>query len=56
MPAIGGYEGVGEVYALGSAVSSLSVGDWVIPSPPSFGILVTYFIDVHLSLSLKKSL
>lgn len=55
MPAIGGYEGVGEVYALGSAVSSLSVGDWVIPSPPSFGILVTYFIDVHLSLLLMKS-
>lgn len=36
-PAVGGYEGVGEVHSVGSAVTSLSPGDWVIPSPPSFG-------------------
>ena len=36
-PAIGGYEGVGEVYAVGSGVKGLFPGDWVIPSPPSFG-------------------
>ncbi|XP_038979999.1 enoyl-[acyl-carrier-protein] reductase, mitochondrial [Phoenix dactylifera] len=44
IPAIGGYEGVGEVHALGSAVNSLSVGDWVIPSPPSFGTWQTYIV------------
>lgn len=37
MPAVGGYEGVGEVYSVGSAVTSLAPGDWVIPSPPSSG-------------------
>lgn len=37
VPAVGGYEGVGEVYAVGSAVAGLSTGDWVIPSPPSSG-------------------
>lgn len=36
--AVGGYEGVGQVHALGSAVTApLNPGDWVIPSPPSFG-------------------
>ncbi|GER42003.1 zinc binding dehydrogenase [Striga asiatica] len=35
VPAIGGYEGVGEVHSVGSAVKGLSLGDWVIPSPPS---------------------
>lgn len=39
VPAVGGYEGVGEVHSVGSAVKGLSPGDWVIPSPPSFGIL-----------------
>lgn len=37
VPAVGGYEGVGEIYSVGSAVKALSPGDWVIPSPPSFG-------------------
>ena len=37
VPAVGGYEGVGEVHSLGSAVKGLSPGDWVIPSPPSSG-------------------
>lgn len=39
VPAVGGYEGVGEVHTLGSAVRGLSLGDWVIPSPPSSGTL-----------------
>ncbi|ESQ54264.1 hypothetical protein EUTSA_v10025585mg [Eutrema salsugineum] len=33
LPAVGGQEGVGEVYAVGSRVKSLSPGDFVIPSP-----------------------
>lgn len=37
MPAVGGYEGVGEVHSVGNAVQGLSPGDWVIPSPPSSG-------------------
>ncbi|KAL2899329.1 Enoyl-[acyl-carrier-protein] reductase mitochondrial [Bienertia sinuspersici] len=43
-PAIGGYEGVGEVYAVGSGVKGLSPGDWVIPSPPSFGTWQSYIV------------
>ncbi|MED6180063.1 hypothetical protein PIB30_006877 [Stylosanthes scabra] len=43
-PAVGGYEGVGEVYSVGSAVTSLSPGDLVIPSPPSFGTWQTYIV------------
>ncbi|CAK8536179.1 unnamed protein product [Lathyrus sativus] len=43
-PAIGGYEGVGEVYSVGSAVTSFSPGDWVIPSPPSAGMWQTYVV------------
>ncbi|KAF5184356.1 Enoyl-[acyl-carrier-protein] reductase protein [Thalictrum thalictroides] len=44
VPAIGGYEGVGEVHSVGSAVRDLSPGDWVIPSPPSFGTWQTYIV------------
>ncbi|XP_070044147.1 enoyl-[acyl-carrier-protein] reductase, mitochondrial-like [Nicotiana tomentosiformis] len=44
MPAVGGYEGVGEVHAVGSAVKGLSTGDWVIPSPPSSGTWQTYVV------------
>lgn len=44
LPAVGGYEGVGEVHALGSAVKNLSVGDLVIPSPPSSGTWRTYVV------------
>ncbi|KAG9453859.1 hypothetical protein H6P81_006763 [Aristolochia fimbriata] len=44
VPAVGGYEGVGEVYAVGSAVRNLSIGDWVIPSPPSFGTWQNYIV------------
>ncbi|KAI3919395.1 hypothetical protein MKW92_011847 [Papaver armeniacum] len=44
LPAVGGHEGVGEVHAFGSAVKGLSLGDWVIPSPPSFGTWQTYIV------------
>ncbi|CAN4119946.1 unnamed protein product [Withania somnifera] len=44
MPAVGGYEGVGEVHAIGSAFKGLSPGDWVIPSPPTSGTWQTYVI------------
>ncbi|OEL27775.1 putative trans-2-enoyl-CoA reductase, mitochondrial [Dichanthelium oligosanthes] len=43
--AVGGYEGVGQVHALGPAVTApLSPGDWVIPSPPSFGTWQTFIV------------
>ncbi|TVU27431.1 hypothetical protein EJB05_30041, partial [Eragrostis curvula] len=43
--AVGGYEGVGQVHALGPAVTApLAPGDWVIPSPPSFGTWQTYIV------------
>ncbi|CAL4989009.1 unnamed protein product [Urochloa decumbens] len=43
--AIGGCEGVGQVHALGSAVTAkLSPGDWVIPSPATFGTWQTYIV------------
>ncbi|MCL7041986.1 hypothetical protein MKW94_008236 [Papaver nudicaule] len=45
LPAVGGQEGVGEVHAFGSAVQGLSLGDWVIPSPPSdSGTWQTYLV------------
>ncbi|GAV71380.1 ADH_zinc_N domain-containing protein/ADH_N domain-containing protein [Cephalotus follicularis] len=44
VPAVGGYEGVGEVFSVGSAVKDLSPGDWVIPFPPSFGTWQTYIV------------
>uniref|UniRef100_A0A0D6QT95 Enoyl-[acyl-carrier-protein] reductase, mitochondrial n=2 Tax=Araucaria cunninghamii TaxID=56994 RepID=A0A0D6QT95_ARACU len=44
LPAVGGYEGVGEVKVLGPGVKNLSIGDWVIPSPPSFGTWQTYIV------------
>ncbi|KAI3849628.1 hypothetical protein MKW92_011863 [Papaver armeniacum] len=43
-PTVGGREGVGEVYAFGSAVKDLSLGDWVIPFPPSLGTWQTYVV------------
>ena len=43
VPAVGGYEGVGEVYSVGSAVKGLSPGDLVIPSPPFSGLFVASF-------------
>lgn len=44
LPAVGGYEGVGEVLSVGSAVTSFAPGDLVIPSPPSFGTWQTYIV------------
>eukprot|EP00252_Welwitschia_mirabilis_P009742 TRINITY_DN2257_c0_g1_i1.p1 TRINITY_DN2257_c0_g1~~TRINITY_DN2257_c0_g1_i1.p1 ORF type:complete len:375 (-),score=80.06 TRINITY_DN2257_c0_g1_i1:115-1239(-) len=44
LPAIGGYEGVGEIEALGPEVEKFSIGDWVIPLPPSFGTWQTYVV------------
>ncbi|CAH8387082.1 unnamed protein product [Eruca vesicaria subsp. sativa] len=44
VPAVGGYEGVGEVYSVGSNVNTLSPGDWVIPSPPSSGMWQTFVV------------
>lgn len=43
-PAIGGYEGVGEVVSVGSSVENFTTGDWLIPSPPSFGTWQTYIV------------
>ncbi|KNA20311.1 hypothetical protein SOVF_053560 [Spinacia oleracea] len=43
-PAVGGYEGVGEVYNVGSGVKGLFPGDWVIPFPPSFGTWQSYIV------------
>jgi len=43
--AVGGYEGVGQVHALGPAITAqLALGDWVIPSPLSFGTWQTYIV------------
>ncbi|KAK6142079.1 hypothetical protein DH2020_012181 [Rehmannia glutinosa] len=44
VPTVGGYEGVGEVHSVGSAVLGLRPGDWVIPSPPSSGTWQTYLV------------
>ncbi|THG07522.1 hypothetical protein TEA_006412 [Camellia sinensis var. sinensis] len=44
VPSVGGYEGVGQVHSLGSAIKGISPGDWVIPSPPSSGTWQTYVI------------
>lgn len=37
LPAIPGNEGVGEIVAVGSNVSTLRVGDKVVPNGPNFG-------------------
>ncbi len=37
LPAVPGGEGVGVVSAIGSHVTSLRAGDWVIPAVPSLG-------------------
>uniref|UniRef100_A0A0G2SJN4 Enoyl-[acyl-carrier-protein] reductase, mitochondrial n=1 Tax=Salvia miltiorrhiza TaxID=226208 RepID=A0A0G2SJN4_SALMI len=44
VPAVGGYEGVGEVHSVGSAVKELRPGDWVIPSPPFSGTWQTFVV------------
>lgn len=37
LPAVGGNEGVGQVVAVGSSVSRLKPGDWVIPASAGLG-------------------
>lgn len=37
LPAVGGGEGVGVVTAVGSQVTSLQTGDWVVPANTSLG-------------------
>ena len=37
MPAVGGNEGVGQVTEVGSQVTTLKVGDWVIPRDAGLG-------------------
>lgn len=37
LPAVGGNEGVGQVIAVGSSVSGLKPGDWVIPANAGLG-------------------
>lgn len=48
MPAVGGYEGVGEVHSVGSAVKGLLPGDLVIPSPPSSGNVYLLCVLDHI--------
>lgn len=52
VPAVGGYEGVGEVHSVGSAVQGLSPGDLVIASPPSPGklLLSRIYFDINVLL------
>lgn len=38
LPAVGGNEGVGRVVSVGDKVSTLKVGDLVIPTAPSLGV------------------
>nr|XP_027108640.1 enoyl-[acyl-carrier-protein] reductase, mitochondrial-like isoform X1 [Coffea arabica] len=44
VPAVGGYEGVGEVHSVGPGVKGFSAGDLVISSPPSSGTWQTYVV------------
>lgn len=55
VPAVGGYEGVGEVHSVGSAVKELRPGDWVIPSPLSSGNYSWISIGIRLSTSFVSS-
>ncbi|RAL46118.1 hypothetical protein DM860_006272 [Cuscuta australis] len=55
-PAVGGYEGVGEVHAIGAAVKSLSPRDWVIAFPPTSGTWQTYVVkDQSLWYKIDKN-
>ncbi|KAL7588084.1 enoyl-[acyl-carrier-protein] reductase, mitochondrial [Lactuca sativa] len=44
LPTVAGYEGVGEVHSIGSAVQGLSPGDLVMASPPSPGTWQTHVV------------
>ncbi|KAK9049226.1 hypothetical protein SSX86_031807 [Deinandra increscens subsp. villosa] len=54
LPAVGGYEGVGEVHSVGSAVEGLSPGDLVMSSPPSPGKLLLSRVLIIESLKLHR--
>jgi trans-2-enoyl-CoA reductase len=53
-PAVGGYEGVGEVHSVGAAVMAFSPGDWVIPSPPSFGTSFNFLFSLIITIILQN--
>ncbi|XP_016548523.2 enoyl-[acyl-carrier-protein] reductase, mitochondrial [Capsicum annuum] len=56
VPGIGGWEGVGEVHAVGSTVKALSPGDWVIHSAYLPGTWQTYVVeDQSLWYKIDKS-
>jgi trans-2-enoyl-CoA reductase len=46
LPAVGGNEGLGRVISVGDRVSSLKVGDLVIPATASLGITLS-FLPTH---------
>ncbi|XP_064382243.1 enoyl-[acyl-carrier-protein] reductase, mitochondrial-like [Halichondria panicea] len=45
LPAVPGGEGMGVVSAIGSHVTSLQTGDWVIPAVPSLGLWRTQVVE-----------
>ncbi|XP_063933188.1 enoyl-[acyl-carrier-protein] reductase, mitochondrial-like, partial [Zophobas morio] len=47
LPAVGGNEGVGEVLQIGSKVTSLQVGDWVVPAQAGSGTWRTHMLGAH---------
>ena len=52
LPAVGGGEGVGVVTAVGSQVTSLQTGDWVVPANTSLGkctVILAWQCIIHLS-------
>ncbi|KAJ8385913.1 hypothetical protein AAFF_G00178750 [Aldrovandia affinis] len=56
-PAIGGNEGVGEVVEVGSGITSLSPGDWVIPVGAGFGTWRTEAVcDVNDIIRVPKDI
>lgn len=50
LPAVGGNEGFGEIEAVGTGVSELKVGDWVVPAHSGLGCWRTHanYDDEHL--------
>lgn len=54
LPAVGGNEGVGEVIEVGSHVTSLKPGDWVIPGDAGLGEFVREYLEAYLELVLRN--
>lgn len=46
LPAVGGNEGVGQVVAVGSSVTGVKPGDWVIPANPGLGEFLRGFCSL----------